>query len=101
MDNFYEYDINGPNSALVQTSGGGLFSMNHLKFEDRPKPIDHNQKNILNVKFQKNKHTEKCKLIVRQIHKELKVHYQLGTDSIRLANVNNFLSPQLKERFMK
>ena len=51
MDHLYDYDITGANSTLVPNSAGGPFSMNRLKFEDRPKPIDHHQKNKLNIKF--------------------------------------------------
>lgn len=80
-------------------TSGGPFSA-HQRFEDRPKPIDHHQRNLNNIKLLKNQSTERSKYMVRQIHNELRAHYILGTDPTRLANVTALLNPQVKQRFM-
>lgn len=97
-ETFYEYDILGANSTMVATSGGPFSA--YQRFEDRPKPIDHHQRNLNNIKFLKNQSTEKSKYMVRQIHNELRAHYLLGVDPARLTNVHALLRPQVKQRFL-
>lgn len=71
------------------------------KFEDQPKVIDHLAKNFNMIGNNKNKEFEVSKRVIAAIYKDLNVVKYSNGEMSRFKNIRNFLSPQIKNRFLK